>query len=133
MRTIRLFISHAWQYNGQYYKLIRLLKKRGYFAFFNHSVPRHDPLDFSTKRALEGQLANKMKSCHVVLVIAGVYASYSYWMQKEIEIAEQYGKPVLAIRPRGQINISQIVSSSAHYVVGWNVASIVDAIRTLAK
>ena len=129
MRKIRLFISHAWDYNKQYYNLVRLLEERSYFDFYNHSVPKHDPLDARTVRELEERLRNQMENCHVVLVIAGVYATYRDWIKKEIKMAKGYGKPIIGVRPRGQVRISQIVQDNADKIVGWTADSVVSAIR----
>jgi len=129
MRKIRLFISHAWDYNKQYYNLVRLLEERPYFDFYNHSVPKHDPLDARTVRELEERLRNQMGNCHVVLVIAGVYPTYRDWIKKEIKMAKGYGKPIIGVRPRGQVRISQIVQDNADKIVEWNTDSVVSAIR----
>ena len=128
MRKIRLFISHAWDYNKQYYNLVRLLEERPYFDFYNHSVPKHDPLH-AEGRELEDRLRNQMINCHVVLVIAGVYSTYRDWIKKEIKKAKGYGKPIIGVRPRGQVRISQIVQDNADKIVGWNADSVVSAIR----
>ena len=128
MRKIRLFISHAWDYNKQYYNLVKLLEERSYFDFYNHSVPKHDPLD-AEGRELEDRLRNQMINCQVVLVIAGVYPTYRDWIKKEIKMAKGYGKPIIGVRPRGQVRISQIVQDNADKIVGWNTDSVVSAIR----
>jgi len=73
-----------------------------------------------------------MTPCHVVLILAGVYATYSTWINREIYIAKkefQYPKPIIAIKPWAQTNISQIVAENADEIVGWNTDSIVNAIR----
>jgi hypothetical protein len=126
---VRLFISHAWTYNHQYYNLVKLLEERPYFDFYNYSVPQHAPLNARTVRELENKLRNQMRSCQVVIVLAGVYATYRDWMKKEIEIAMEYEKPIVGVRPRGQNRISQVVQDSANRIVGWNADSVVSAIR----
>ena len=133
VRKILLFISHAWDYNKQYYSLVRLLEERSYFDFYNHSVPKHDPLDGERVRELENKLRNKMINCQVVLGIAGVYATYHEWLKKEIKMAKEYGKPIIGVRPRGQVRISQVVESNADQIVGWNADSIVSAIREVLR
>lgn len=133
MRKIRLFISHAWDYNNQYYNLVRLLEERPYFGFYNHSVPKHDPLDARTIRELEERLHNQIINCHVVLVIAGVYVTYHEWLKKEIKMAKGYGKPIIGVRPWGQMRISQVVQNNADKIVGWNADSVVSAIREVLR
>lgn len=127
-----LFISHSWKYNNQYNNLINLLSNYSYFSFKNYSVPKSDPLDISGsdyKRKLRIAIINQMKTAHVVLIIAGVYASYSDSIQLEIEIVQDMNKPIIAINPWGSSTTSQIVKNAATITVGWNSASIVSAIR----
>ncbi|MFX1538097.1 MAG: TIR domain-containing protein, partial [Promethearchaeota archaeon] len=71
--------------------------------------------------------------CHVLLVIASMYPSYSEWIQKEVLIAIVYGKPVLGIVPRGQKRISRFVINYADKIVRWNSKAIVKAINELME
>ncbi len=133
MKTYNLFISHSWSYSDAYEKLIALLKERPYFSFSDYSVPRDDPIhNAPTSRELYEAIKRQMTPCHIVLILAGVYATYSTWIDREIRIAKtefQYPKPIIAIRPWAQRRTSQIVAENADEIVGWNTDSIVNAIR----
>lgn len=74
-----------------------------------------------------------MVFCDVILIVVGVYSSYSKWIIKEIAIAQSFSKPkpILAIEPWGSYRTSY-VKEHADATVGWNGASIVSAIRSLA-
>lgn len=133
MRTFNLFISHSWKYSDTYERLVELLKNRGYFNFKDYSVPRVDPIigaqdDFALYSAIRSQMAPSS----VVIILAGVYASYSKWIDAEIRIAQEYGKPIIAIEPWGSEHTSVKVKQAAHKIVKWNTESIVSAIRELA-
>lgn len=136
MRTFNLFISHSWSYSDSYVNLVRLLRARGYFSFRNYSVPRNDPIhDAGTEAQLRRAIHNKMSPCSVVIIMAGVYATHSKWINIEIELAQEgfrNPKPILAIRPRGNRRISTAVSEAADEIVSWNTESVVKAIRGLA-
>lgn len=105
MKTYNLFISHSWSYSDSYDRLVSLLRERGYFAFRNYSVPPDDPIHGAgTDAQLRRAIRNQMTPCHVVLILAGVYATYSKWMSIEIDLALEgftNAKPIVAIRPRG--------------------------------
>ncbi|MDD9819907.1 MAG: TIR domain-containing protein [Nitrospira sp.] len=80
-------------------------------------------------------MLRKMQPCSVILILAGVYSTYSKWIEKEIKIAKEefsVQKPIIAIEPRGSERTSQIVKNNADRIVGWNTNSVVDAIRALA-
>ena len=79
-------------------------------------------------------ISEKIRNCHVVLVMAGVYSTYSKWINVEIEVAKnefQWEKPIIAIEPWGSERTSQHVKNNADLIVGWNTDSIVSAIREL--
>jgi len=127
LKTYRAFISHAWIYNEDYYKLEKMLNEAPYFEWRNYSVPEHDPLD--SDRKLEEALRRQIRPTNIVLILAGMYAAYRKWIQKEIDIAVEMGKPIIGIRPWGQERVPQAVQDAAREIVGWNTSSIVSAIR----
>lgn len=61
--------------------------------------------------------------------VAGIYASYSDWMEWELNKAKEYNKPILGIVPWGNERVSTVVRNKADKIVRWNTDSIVDAIR----
>ena len=133
MRTHHLFISHSWAYSDAYERLVGLLNRRPYFRFKDYSVPRDDPIhNARTVGALRAAIRQQMAPSGVVLILAGVYATYSKWIDEEIALAQrgfQTPKPIVAIRPRGNRRLSQPVKNAADRVVAWNKDSIVAAIR----
>ena len=136
MKNYNLFISHSWSYSDGYQNLVNLLRKRSYFDFSNYSVPRDDPIhNAGTDAQLRAAIKAKMAPCSAVLILAGVYAAYSKWIDKEIVLAEtgfKQRKPIIAIEPRGSEKTSVRVKNAADRIVGWNTESIVKAIRELA-
>lgn len=125
-----LFISHSWAYSDAYDKLVNLLDKASYFDYKNYSVPKNDPIhnapyDYQLKAAIR----NQMQHASCVLILAGVYSTYSKWINIEIKLAKELGKTIIAIEPWGSLRTSLIVKQAANKVVGWNTDSIVRAIR----
>ncbi len=133
-KIFNLFISHSWAYSDAYEKLIGLLNsKGGYFPYKNYSVPQNDPIHNAPNQALlYAAIENQIKPASVVLILAGVYSSYSKWINIEIKIAKQLGKPIVAIEPWGSEKTSNVVKEAADEIVKWNTDSIVNAIRTVA-
>ena len=126
------FISHAWTYNEDYYRLVDMLDKANNFDFHNYSVPEHDPLTPRTLKQLGSALENQMRLAQVVLVIAGMYVAYSEWIDFEIAYAVRTRKPIVGIQPRGAEVTPRAVSQNAKTMVGWNTDSTVSAIRAYA-
>lgn len=135
MKTHHLFISHSWAHSNAYNSLLALLNRRSYFRFNDYSVPRDDPIhNARSVKALRVAIRQQMAPCGVVLILAGVYATYSKWIDEEISLARKgfnIPKPIVAIRPRGNLRVSKPVKEAADLVVGWNKDSIVAAIRSV--
>ena len=125
-----LFISHSWSYPDAYEGLVGLLNNASNFTYKNYSVPKNDPIHNANNDAqLRAAIRNQMRNASCVLILAGVYASYSKWIKIEIELAQEMGKKIIAIEPRGSQHTSAIVKSAAHDTAGWNSYSIVRSIR----
>lgn len=134
MKTYHLFISHSWRYGSQYSNLTNLLVKKPLFNFKNFSVPDSNPiLGARTDKQLEAAIENKIRASSVVVIMTGVYATYSKWINKEIMIAKRLGKPILAVKPYGATNMSSVVRNSANEICNWSTESIVSAIRRLGS
>ncbi|MFJ2283463.1 TIR domain-containing protein [Pseudomonas sp. MWU12-2115] len=130
MQTYHLFISHSWNYAHAHDNLVRLLGAKADFSFKNFSVPPHNPImGAQTDRQLEAAIENKIRPCSAVLIMAGMYSTYSKWINKEIEIAKRMGKVIIAIKPFGAERISTVVRAAAHAECAWNTNSIIGAIR----
>ncbi len=134
-KVYNLFISHSWTYSDAYEKVTGMIDKRPDFLFKNHSVPKDDPVHNAPNQAmLYEAIIKQMSGCHVVIILAGVYATHSKWIDKEIQIAKREfsaPKPILAIEPWGSEKTSQIVKNNADLIVKWNTESIIAGIRQL--
>ena len=125
-----LFISHSWAYSNTYDDLVKLLDTKAYFSYKNYSVPKNDPIhNMRTDYQLKEAIRRQMQPTSCVLILAGVYATYSKWINIEIELAKSMEKKIIAIEGRGAEKTSTIVKNSADVIVDWNTDSIVDAIR----
>jgi hypothetical protein len=126
----RLFISHSWAYGDTYDKLVNFFDEHPNFKWTDYSVPKSDPIhNAPTSTALYDAIKRQLAPVNCVVILAGVYSTYSTWINKEIEIAKNYSKPIIAVQPWGAEKTSQVVKENADAVVNWRSSSIVDAIR----
>lgn len=135
MKTYNIFISHSWTYGDAYDKLVKMLDNEPRFSYRNYSVPKDSPIhNVPNENALLEAIKERMQFCDVIVILAGVYSSYSKWINKEIQLANKgftNPKPIVAVQPWGSERTSQIVKDNAHKIVGWNASPIVSAIREL--
>ncbi|MDE2822143.1 MAG: TIR domain-containing protein [Chloroflexota bacterium] len=136
VNTRNLFISHSWSHSDAYERLCGLLNAAPYFSYRNYSVPIDDPIHNATNQELlRSAIERQMAPCQVVVIIAGVYATYSKWINEEIVLAQSgfaAPKPILAVEPWASERTSAVVRNAADLVVGWNTNSIVQGIRNLS-
>ena len=135
MATYNIFISHAWKYDDAYNKVVTWLneaQEKGLLCWKNYSVPQHDPLikpdEEAGKNKLKEMLKNQISPASKVIVISGMYAAYSEWIDFEIDTSVSYGKYMIGLRPWGQERIPKKIQDNADVMVGWNKKSLVEAI-----
>lgn len=134
-----LFFSHAWKYGDDYDRLIKLLNEAPNFSYKNFSAPEDNPLkntdgtNVKNKSEITSAIENKIKPVNVVLVISGMYANNREWMEKEIEIAQNYNKPIISIKPWGNTKTPVYIQNIADIEVAWNTNSIIQAIKDYSK
>lgn len=135
MSTYNIFISHAWKYSEDYNQVVKWLNEaqaEGLLTWKNYSVPEHDPLiDPNTtigKTKLKNMLKEQIRPASKVVVISGMYAAYSDWIDFEIDTSVGYSKYIIGLKPWGQQRIPTKVSDNADVMVGWNKSSLINAI-----
>lgn len=128
-----LFISHSWSYEDAYTRLCHLLDNAPRFDYRDYSVPRDEPIhNAPNQQALRDAIMRQMNFTQIVIVIAGVYATYSKWINIELDLAKRhFCKPVLGIKPYANKRISSVVRRDADLIVNWRINSIVKGIRQL--
>lgn len=134
-KTYHLFISHSWSYSDKYEGLKKLLDKDITFSYKNYSVPKDDPIhNAGTDEELYEAIKAQISKASVVIILAGVYATYSKWIKKEIKIAKEEficPKPIIAVEYWGSEKTPTIVKENADKIVKWNSISIIEAIKEI--
>ena len=132
LRNYHILISHSWDYSSDYETIKGWLDDAKNFSWTNYSVPLSKPLDVKTKRELKEKIRSSISLCSCVIILSGMYVSYSEWIDYEIDTALELGKPIIGVKPRGQERIPTKVSNNADGMVGWSSASVVQAVRDYA-
>lgn len=128
-RTFYLYVSHSWKRVEPLDRLRNLLNNRGYFSFEFLEASPDNPINSYNESYIRKRLTQKVSEADVLLVMAGVYASNSEWINHEINVAMNLDIPIIGVIPWGQQKISTLVRTYADEIIGWNTESIVRAIR----
>lgn len=129
LKSRMLFISHAWRYDDAYLTLVKWFNNEPNFSWKNCSIPSTDALLDKTTKGLMAGITRQINPAQGVLIIAGMYAAHSGWIDYEIGEAQRLQKKIIGIRPWGQERMPIKVQAAAHELVNWNSASIISAIR----
>lgn len=129
LHTYRIFISHAWRYSEPYNRIIKLLDDAPNFKYANYSVPKPKGFDKMSVTELKDEIRDQIRYVDCVIILGGMYVSYSSWIQFEIDFAKEKYKPIIGVKPWASTVVPKPVSNAANEIVGWNTSSIVTAIR----
>ena len=137
---IHIFVSHSWTYSSHYKTLASWIFKEKWHVgqvplnFRDFSVPKDDPIhNAPTIGQLRNAIYRKIALCHVIVIPTGMYATHSNWIRKEIDGANEKGKPILAVNPWGQQRTSSVVSAASNKTVGWNKESVIKGIWNIYR
>lgn len=123
-----LFISHAWHRSEHYKKVIEWIRDSD-ISYKNYSVPEENPLHSGNKFKLQEDLTAQIRPASCVIILSGMYAAHSGWIEYEVNEAVRMGKYIIGVRPWGQERIPTIVQDYADEIVGWNSSSVISAIK----
>jgi len=99
------------------------------FIYSNYSVPNDKAFDDMSNAQLEEQIKKQIRPVESVIILGGLYVSYSKWIQFEIDYAKSLMKPIIGIQPWGAQRMPSAVQNAANIIVGWNSSSIVQSVR----
>ncbi len=135
---IHVFISHSWAYSSHYETLASWIFGREWkvgrsrLVLRNYSVPHYDAImGTRSDRGLRVAIDRQISRSHVIVVPTGLYSNHSRWIGNEIERAQHFAKPILAVDLRGSLRTSAFVGEAADLRVRWSSASVINGIWDL--
>jgi hypothetical protein len=137
---IHVFISHSWSYSGHYQTLAQWIFGQPWHVgqasldLRNYSIPADDPIhNVPTSKALGEAIYRHISRSHVIVIPTGMYTNYSRWIMHELDGADGYKKPILAVNPWGQERTSSVVRNRATDYCGWNRDPLIGKIWNLYR
>jgi len=130
LKNRKIFISHAWQQSEHYWKIVEWFTEEPNFYWSNCSVPSHDKLPDKTAKGLSEGMTRQIAIAQVVIILGGMDAAHSNWIDYEITEAKRMIKTIIGVAPWGQEKIPlNVQNASVCPIVRWNSASIIQAVR----
>lgn len=130
LRTYRVFISHCWEYDWHYHRLVEFLREEPLLRWTNFSVPEDQALP--EDKRLEYHLRKRVGESDVLLVVVGMEVPQRHWVKWELKWAHIRRTPVVGVMPNGMLRVPAAINRVACDIVGWRRTSVVRAIREWA-
>ncbi|MDT4329134.1 MULTISPECIES: TIR domain-containing protein [unclassified Methylomonas] len=135
--TNNVFVSHHHKDDASVDGLKAMLAGKDYH--FRNSSIRVKPenqarLDqkIVSDRTIERLLRMKIRWAGKVIVVIGKETHQRPWVNWEIEVAHQMGKPIIGVYENGlkdQVEIPENLKKYATSIVGWRGDSVIDALN----
>lgn len=130
LRIYRVFISHCWEYDGDYHRLVEWFDEEPLFRWRNLSVSEEYAL--REDKRFESRLRNRLGDADILLVVAGMEIAHRHWMKWEIKWARIRGIPILGVIPTGGQRVPKVLEKTGCPIVGWRRNSVIGAVREYA-
>ncbi len=133
-RTVDIFITHAWRFHQDWKCLVDLLNAHDARGWRNFSLPWYDPaLDPRTEtggQVVRWNLESQIIPVHAVILLASVMREPGTrkWLDHELAMARLHKKPVLALPPFGEEDVTDEVRERADRIICWDAALICEAV-----
>lgn len=131
-----VFVSHHHKDDASVDGITRLASSKGY-QFRNSSIrvkpenqARIDQKKISDK-TIERLLRMKMRWASQVIVVIGKETHTRPWVNWEIKVAHQLGKPIIGVYENGlkdDVELPDNLKKYATSIVGWRAGAIIDAL-----
>lgn len=129
---IKLFVSHAWEDDEDYFRVFEYLESDNNFYYRNFSTPDKRPA--GDKEALREDLRKQIAPVEIVIVPSGLCRKHGDLILFQMNYAKASEKPVLMLQPYGtQMQIPKALRDLADELIDWDKRTLVDAIRRQAR
>ena len=131
MRNYRIFISHSWKYD-EHERILKFLDETEDFSYSDYSIPQDKAISGLNDHDLSDKIRCHIKPSQIILIPAGMEITYSRYIQFELKVALEMGKPIIGIIPYRRTRKPKILTNFAIDNIYWNRKSIVEAIQEYA-
>lgn len=130
---IRLFVSHLYAPDDEYFRVFEYLESAVNFFYQNLSTPDRPPRS-AEREALKEDLRRQMADAEAVLLLSSLHERDAALVEFQGLCAKANDKPVIVMEPFGAgETVPAKLRDLADEVVPWNEREMADAIRRQAR
>jgi hypothetical protein len=127
----KLFVSHLWQDQDDYFRVFEYLESTTNFYYLNYSKPAQKPA--GTKEDLKAELRRQIEPAETVIILSSMYEDFREWIEFEVNAAQAMNKPLIVMERFGTGDVPDWLRDRADEIGEWNHRSIEDAVRRTAR
>ena len=132
-KTYDLFISHGWEYNDNYYRMLEFLDKVQNaidgFTYEPTSEAEHDAPHRKYEDELKVEMRAQIDRSDALFILSDQYEHYAFWLDFAMDYAQKIGKPILGMRPWGETTTPAAVEQHADTMLQWDTGDIEKALN----
>jgi len=129
---IRLFVTHVWEENDDYFRVFEYLESAKNFFYRNYSAP--DQAAPADKEAQREELRRQIASVEAVVALPSLMKTHRDMFTFQRLFAQASEKPVILMKPVGSHEpLPKAVTDLSNEIVEWDERALVDAIRRQAR
>jgi hypothetical protein len=130
---IRLFVSHIYEPDDEYFRVFEYLESAVNFFYKNLGAPDKPPRKLD-KESIKEALRAEMADAEIVIVLARLYARAPDMVEFQALYAKACDKAVIVMEPFGTgETVPAKLIELGDEVVSWNTREMTDAIRRQAR
>jgi len=130
---IRLFVSHLYAPDDEYFRVFEYLESAINFFYTNLSTPDRPPRS-AEREALKEDLRRQMADAEAVLLLSSLHQRDAALIEFQGLYAKANDKPVIVMEPFGTGDtVPAKLRDLADEIVPWNEREMSDAIRRQAR
>ena len=130
---IRLFVSHLYAPDDEYFRVFEYLESAVNFFYRNLSAPDKPPRRFDKESIKEG-LRTQMADAELILILTTLHERDPALIEFQALYAQACEKPIIVMEPFGTgETVPAKLRDVADEVVSWNTREMADAIRRQAR
>lgn len=130
---IRVFVTHSFQESDDYLRIFEFLECVDRFYYLNVSKPEEAP-DSGGMEEVKDVLIQQIKNAEAMFVLPALYEAQPDLVKFMMDAADANGKPMIAIRPFGQVTETPpALVERCNEHIEWNAREMVDALKRQAR
>ena len=92
----KLFVSHLWQDQDDYFRVFEYLESTTNFYYLNYSKPAQKPA--GTKEDLKAELRRQIEPAETVIILSSMYEDFREWIEFQVNAAQAMNKPLIVMK-----------------------------------